>query len=1015
MSKQLYGINSSSNTNLSLSEVAWNLTSGTVVSTTRSTETSTITIDTGSSVDDTYNNLIIEINNGTGLNHYYLITDYVGSTKTCTISKYVDILPDTTSTYIIHKYSGLCGEQTQSNQFKSVTVSDGLPEFDRFFTNCFIKTIDETVQVRRILSYSSSTNVVSLDSQLGESVYNTTLFIIIGESGQSRLSDSNGSTTLYLEEAHGHNSTDTDYYVGFYVEIYSGTGSGQTRKISAYDETTLICTLDTAWETELDADSNYNIYSGWGAQTFDEVLNYSQSTVAVVSGSGEKNIIYQQLGLTNDNLNNRGKYSENSSLTPSSVHTLVVVSNYYKIKIVSFGTTLNGSVSTIFHNAKNKALTSFIDEQINKNNDCELTRAIITGKTESGKFKNALINNKGSLMIDVAKPLSSFGEVLAAILEPIVQINFSYFKNPNIVVEHLNYSTVVKTITPGSVGVANVQTIYVPSGQAFNTTGSSNYFYIFSTTTTYYVWFNVTDASTSDPSVTGTGIQIDILSTDLSYEVSAKLITILTADAAFTAEISDDTYVDNNNIVKITNVVTGAVTTILRGTMPVDHVSSIGYNKEESSLTVTNEGGIGSYSTILSKREHKFRPGQGGLARFTCIFDEGSIGVQQIAGVGNLVSGFFFGVNPSNGLFSILHRKSGIPSVHSLQITSASTGTQTLTIRLDGVDFQVPIVSGTVEEVAYQICNTDDIYKLGVWHLEQVGDTVLILSDVPNGPRTGVYSLTSDDDVTGSFTVISTGTAVNESWTDIHNWNINKLNGYESNNMHLNYTKGNVYEIQYQAGYGAVIFSIEEHDHGKFIPVHEIKYSNTNIAPNISQSNMHLIWSVDSTTSTDMKTLKVSSGSIFNEGPIRDFDNLFSDARSLEVTTTEERHIVTYKNLEVFKGKKNQSVMKPFVINFSNDSGKTSIIRVYLNSTLTDYNYQYINEELSTIKYDVNSTITGGILIFSMSVSGGSSQPLDNNLLENLSLRPYDSFSFTVQSNTNDIDITSVLTWHEDQ
>jgi len=1016
MASQVYGIVSEVNTNLNLNQVAWNLASGTVVSSSRTVETSSIILDTGSSVDDEYNGLLLEITGGTGLNNYYLIADYVGSTKTCTINKYIEVLPDSTSLYIVHTYSGMCGNQDQDDQYKSVTLKPDLPEFDSLFSQCFIKFINGHNQLKKIVSYDSTTKIVKIDSELEETLYDSSLFLIIGESGVARTSVSNGSTTIYLQETHGHNSTDTDFYVGFYVEIYSGTGSGQTRKISGYDETTLICTLDNAWVTELSTDSYYNIYSGWGAETYDSVLKYTQTTVGVLGGPLEKNVIYQQLSFSDDNFKNVGKYSENSNVSPNSAHTLVVVSNFFKMKIVSLGTTLIGGINTLFHNSKSKKLTSFIEEGINKNNDCELTRSIIAGKTTTGVYKNAILNNSGVLMTEIAKPLSSFGEVNITELEPVVQISFPYYKNEDLIVEKSNYATRISTVTPGDVGVANIQNMYTPAGISFTSSGSADYFYIFSTTTTYYVWFNLTDGSTTDPSATGTGVQVDILTTDLSYEVAGKLVTTLDGEGAFTVVLDTTGLISNSNLVNITNSVSGVVTTIQRGTMPIDSSSLVDYVENESSLSITNEVGIGTMSTLMSKRIHNYRPGQGGVARFSCIFEESTIGIQQIAGLGNQVSGFFFGTDPSTGIFGILHRSSGIPSVYKLQITAESTESQVLTIKLDDVDYQVSLVSGTVSEVTYQIVLLDDIFKLGGWIVDQVNDTLIFTSEIVEGPRSGTYSVTSSTaDVEGTFTTISIGESIVNTWIDKFNWNINKLNGYESNNMHLNITKGNNYEIQYQAGYGNVIFSIADKNNNSFIPVHSIKHENDFITPNIIQPSMRLIWMINTTTSTNSSTMKMNSGSIFNEGKIKNFDNLFSKSQSLALTSTAEEHIITYKNLRSFKGKINNITLKPYVINFTNDATKTSVIRIYSNSTLTNYNYNYIRENLSSIVYDTVATVSGGTLLYSVAVSKSFTNEISENLLNALSLLPNDSLTFTVQSSTsNAIDITSVLTWHED-
>jgi len=65
------------------------------------------------------------------------------------------------------------------------------------------------------------------------------------------------ATTITL--ASGASSVD-DVYVDMRIEITSGTGSGQTRKITAYTGTTHVATVDSAWTTTPNSQSGYSIY-----------------------------------------------------------------------------------------------------------------------------------------------------------------------------------------------------------------------------------------------------------------------------------------------------------------------------------------------------------------------------------------------------------------------------------------------------------------------------------------------------------------------------------------------------------------------------------------------------------------------------------------------------------------------------------------------------------------------------------------------------------------------------------
>ena len=50
-----------------------------------------------------------------------------------------------------------------------------------------------------------------------------------------------------------------DYYNAMDIYISSGTGAGQTRRISAYAGSTRVATIDTAWSTNPDTSSTYAV------------------------------------------------------------------------------------------------------------------------------------------------------------------------------------------------------------------------------------------------------------------------------------------------------------------------------------------------------------------------------------------------------------------------------------------------------------------------------------------------------------------------------------------------------------------------------------------------------------------------------------------------------------------------------------------------------------------------------------------------------------------------------------
>lgn len=74
---------------------------------------------------------------------------------------------------------------------------------------------------------------------------------------ESGTAQAGAATTITL--ASGESAVD-DAYNGQLIEITGGTGSGQVRKISDYVGSTKVATVDTAWSTNPDATSTYEIF-----------------------------------------------------------------------------------------------------------------------------------------------------------------------------------------------------------------------------------------------------------------------------------------------------------------------------------------------------------------------------------------------------------------------------------------------------------------------------------------------------------------------------------------------------------------------------------------------------------------------------------------------------------------------------------------------------------------------------------------------------------------------------------
>ena len=90
--------------------------------------------------------------------------------------------------------------------------------------------IDTSDYAGQSISTSNVLGNLKVTSPSGVVIHNNTDY-----TAESATTQAGGSNTITLEA-----SPDLDDYTGYFINITSGTGSGQVRKISAYNDTTKV-------------------------------------------------------------------------------------------------------------------------------------------------------------------------------------------------------------------------------------------------------------------------------------------------------------------------------------------------------------------------------------------------------------------------------------------------------------------------------------------------------------------------------------------------------------------------------------------------------------------------------------------------------------------------------------------------------------------------------------------------------------------------------------------------------
>lgn len=387
---------------------------------------------------------------------------------------------------------------------------------------------------------------------------------------------------------------------------------------------------------------------------------------------------------------------------------------------------------------------------------------------------------------------------------------------------------------------------------------------------------------------------------------------------------------------------------------------------DDNQFTCATGATLGSYAVVRSKRAIRYRPGQGVVFRFTSLFPDAGVENSLLAvGCGNLVDSLFFGYNGTS--FGVLRQRGGKPEIQRLTVTGAAGGSENATVRINGTDLTVPLTSGTVQHNAFEIASFD--YSSVGYRAFSNNDTVIFQAEVTTA-ATGTFTFTSGT-ATGTFAQVTAGQAKTDYFTPQASWNVDPMDGTGPSGLTLDVTKGNVYQIQFQyLGFGVIKYAIENPSTGEFQIVHKEQYPNANTETNLSNPTMKLSLVAASLGSTTDLSVKGASAYAAIEGGINAFwlPRGFSTTRSVATT---DLPILSIRDRAEINGIVNLKEITPELITVASDGGKPVEVRILLNATIDEPNWQYISQGNSAAEYDESATtVSGGTLIASFVVPG---------------------------------------------
>ena len=416
---------------------------------------------------------------------------------------------------------------------------------------------------------------------------------------------------------------------------------------------------------------------------------------------------------------------------------------------------------------------------------------------------------------------------------------------------------------------------------------------------------------------------------------------------------------------------------------------------------------VGGYGAIQSFRSLNYKAGQGATARFTALFTTGVANSWQGVGLISVGDELSFGYNGT--AFGIWHRYDGLPEIRTVTVTGAASGSENLTLTLNGTGFTIPLTNGPTEHNAWEIADwiNGDATAGALWHADNVDSTVIITA-LSDGAKSGTYSFVSS---TATGTIAQTTAGVTKTSTHIPQttWNLNTFDD-------LDPTKGNVFEISYQyLGFGAITFSIEDPETGAFIAAHRIQYPNANTTPSLGNPSLRLgLYAVSLGSTTDL-TVKSASMAGYIQGIAAKTRNPRAVDHTQSLGNSAETTLIALRCRKTYNGKFNQVEIEPELLTIANEGSKNVKIKVRA-STDPGVELQYTaagTNLVSDVATD-SQTFSSGRVLASTVVAGGDNISID---LMKLQIRMPPTLHLIVtgfKSSGSSADVTASLTYYED-
>jgi len=247
------------------------------------------------------------------------------------------------------------------------------------------------------------------------------------------------------------------------------------------------------------------------------------------------------------------------------------------------------------------------------------------------------------------------------------------------------------------------------------------------------------------------------------------------------------------------------------------------------------------------------------------------------------------------------------------------------------------------------------------------------------------------------------------------NFNIDTLDGNGPSGITIDVTKLNVFQISFQyLGAGAIDYSLEDPETGRFFCFHKIKYANANIVPSLTNPTLPLRIFTDNGGTTSDVVLKSGSMAGFVEGKNVElgFTNAFG-ADQAAITT--EEPILSIRCNTTFQSTTNKVRMKVKLFTVASEGNGNNVVHYFVRqnaTTLTGASFTDLDANTSVAQTDTSaSVVSGGDLVTDFVLQRDFSDKFFIDTIK-LFLNPGDTLTISAFS-ASSVGASASITWEE--